>query len=66
MGWEAGIAQYGSFGQGPEVLSVRRHVHGVLVASGLSDLEKAVSLVEVARSFLCSPRGLREQDPKKG
>jgi len=65
MGWEAGIAQYGTFDEGPEARSVRGHVHRVLVSSRLSDIERAMILVEVARSFLCSARGLGEQDPNK-
>lgn len=65
IGWEAGIAQYATFDQAPEVVSVRRHVHRVLHSSSLSDAEKAVILVEVARSVLCSPRDIGKRAPKK-
>lgn len=65
MGWEAGVAQYGTFDQAPQVLSLRRDMHRVLVSCSLSEIEKAMILVETARSFLCSPRRLRKQDSKK-
>jgi hypothetical protein len=65
MGWEAGIAHYGTFDEAPELLSVRRHVHRVLASSSLLDIARVVVLVEVARSFLCSPRDLLRRDRKK-
>jgi len=52
MGWEAGIAQYGAFADGPDATVVRRQVHRVLVSSDLSPIERAVVLLEVARALL--------------
>jgi len=52
MGWEAGIAQYGAFADGPDAIVVRRQVHRVLVSSDLSPIERAVVLLEVARALL--------------
>jgi CheY-like chemotaxis protein/two-component sensor histidine kinase len=45
MGWEAGIAHYGTFDEAPELLSVRRHVHRVLASSSLLDIARVVVLV---------------------
>jgi hypothetical protein len=52
MGWEAGIAQYSAFTDGPDATAVRRQVHRVLVSSDLSRIERAMVLLEVARGLL--------------
>ena len=52
MDWEAGIARYGAFADGPEATVVRRQVHRVIVSSDLSRIERAVVLLEVARALL--------------
>lgn len=52
IGWQAGIAQYGSFADGPDATVVRRQMHRVLVSSDLSRIERAVVLLEVARALL--------------
>jgi RNA-splicing ligase RtcB len=52
MGWEAGIAQYSAFADGPDATVVRQQVHRALVSSDLSRIERAMVLLEVARALL--------------